>query len=126
MEFLTRENRVLPDHVRREFEDYLKCGRLENGFLLEHRGKVIGAESGIRADTSVVMNRDLGPFVIDSFVQRPIGQLLIRQLILAMSAVTKRLVVGSATTTQGDAGHREAGSPIGLLAHRDYFRREII
>ncbi len=33
-EYLTRENRVLPDHVRREFEDYLKCGRLENGFLL--------------------------------------------------------------------------------------------
>lgn len=117
---------MLPDQVRRDFEDYLKCGRLENGFLLEHRGKVIGAESGMRADTPVVMNRDLGPFVIDSFVQRPIGQLLIRQLILAMSAVTKRLVVGSATTTQGDAGYREAGSSIGLLANRDYFRRKII
>jgi ribosomal protein S27E len=27
------EGRVLPDHVRQEFEDYLKCGRLEHGFL---------------------------------------------------------------------------------------------
>ena len=27
------ENRVLPDYVRQEFEDYLKCGRLEHGFL---------------------------------------------------------------------------------------------
>ncbi len=34
-EFLTPEDRVLPDHVRREIEDYLKCGGLENGFLLE-------------------------------------------------------------------------------------------
>ena len=23
----------LPEYVRREFEDYLKCGRLEHGFL---------------------------------------------------------------------------------------------
>jgi len=27
------EGRVLPDYVQREFEDYLKCGRLESGFL---------------------------------------------------------------------------------------------
>jgi len=27
------EGRVLPDYVRQEFEDYLKCGRLEHGFL---------------------------------------------------------------------------------------------
>jgi hypothetical protein len=27
------EGRVLPDYVRREFEDYLQCGRLEFGFL---------------------------------------------------------------------------------------------
>ncbi len=27
------EGRVLPDYVQREFEDYLKCGRLEHGFL---------------------------------------------------------------------------------------------
>jgi ribosomal protein S27E len=27
------EGRVLPDYVQREFEDYLKCGRLELGFL---------------------------------------------------------------------------------------------
>ena len=27
------ENRGLPDYVRQEFEDYLKCGRLEHGFL---------------------------------------------------------------------------------------------
>ena len=25
--------RTLPAHVQREFEDYLKCGRLEHGFL---------------------------------------------------------------------------------------------
>ena len=27
------EGRVLPDYVRQEFEAYLKCGRLEHGFL---------------------------------------------------------------------------------------------
>ena len=27
------EGRVLPDYVRREFDEYLKCGRLEHGFL---------------------------------------------------------------------------------------------
>jgi len=27
------EGRVLPDYVRRELEDHLKCGRLEHGFL---------------------------------------------------------------------------------------------
>jgi hypothetical protein len=27
------EDRVLPDYVWQEFEDYLKCGRLEHGFL---------------------------------------------------------------------------------------------
>ena len=27
------EGRVLPDYVRQEFDDYLKCGRLEHGFL---------------------------------------------------------------------------------------------
>ena len=27
------EGKVLPDYVRREFEDYLKCGCLEHGFL---------------------------------------------------------------------------------------------
>ena len=27
------EDRILPDYVRQEFEDYLKCGRLEHGFL---------------------------------------------------------------------------------------------
>ena len=26
------EGKVLPDYVRREFEDYLQCGRLESGF----------------------------------------------------------------------------------------------
>jgi hypothetical protein len=30
---LTEEGRVLPDYVQREFEGYLKCGRLEHGFL---------------------------------------------------------------------------------------------
>jgi len=30
---LAEDGRVLPDYVQREFEDYLKCGRLEHGFL---------------------------------------------------------------------------------------------
>ncbi len=30
---LAEEGRALPDCVQREFEDYLKCGRLEHGFL---------------------------------------------------------------------------------------------
>ncbi len=30
---LADEGRVLPGYVQREFEDYLKCGRLEHGFL---------------------------------------------------------------------------------------------
>ena len=27
------EGRLLPNYVRREFDEYLKCGRLEHGFL---------------------------------------------------------------------------------------------
>ena len=30
---LFEEGRILPDYVQREFEDYLKCGRLEHGFI---------------------------------------------------------------------------------------------
>jgi hypothetical protein len=30
---LARQGKSLPDHVHREFEAYLKCGRLEHGFL---------------------------------------------------------------------------------------------
>jgi hypothetical protein len=30
---LAEQGRELPDYVHREFEDYLKCGRLEHGFL---------------------------------------------------------------------------------------------
>jgi len=30
---MVEECRALPDYVQREFEDYLKCGRLEHGFL---------------------------------------------------------------------------------------------
>ena len=30
---LAEGGRILPDYVQREFEDYLKCGRLEYGFL---------------------------------------------------------------------------------------------
>lgn len=30
---LAARERTLPAHVVREFEDYLKCGRLEHGFL---------------------------------------------------------------------------------------------
>ena len=30
---LSARDRILPTHVQREFKDYLKCGRLEHGFL---------------------------------------------------------------------------------------------
>lgn len=30
---LVQQGKSLPDHVRQEFEAYLKCGRLEHGFL---------------------------------------------------------------------------------------------
>ncbi|MBS0590054.1 MAG: transposase zinc-binding domain-containing protein, partial [Proteobacteria bacterium] len=30
---LAAEGRALPDYVREEFEEYLRCGRLEHGFL---------------------------------------------------------------------------------------------
>ena len=30
---LAEQDKDLPDYVHREFEDYLKCGRLEHGFL---------------------------------------------------------------------------------------------
>ncbi len=33
VEHLAARERTLPEHVQREFEDYLKCGRLEHGFL---------------------------------------------------------------------------------------------
>ena len=33
VEHLAARERTLPAHVQREFEDYLKCGRLEHGFL---------------------------------------------------------------------------------------------
>ena len=31
--YLADQGRSLPYHVQREFEEYLKCGRLEHGFL---------------------------------------------------------------------------------------------
>jgi len=30
---MAAQGRPLPEYVQREFEDYLKCGRLEHGFL---------------------------------------------------------------------------------------------
>jgi ribosomal protein S27E len=33
VEQLGQRGKCLPDHVRREFDDYLKCGQLEHGFL---------------------------------------------------------------------------------------------
>jgi hypothetical protein len=33
LELLSAQGRSLPEYVRREFEDFLKCGRLEHGFL---------------------------------------------------------------------------------------------
>ena len=45
---LAEQGSELPDYVQREFEDYLKCGRLDHGFLrvrceschAEHAGSV--------------------------------------------------------------------------------------
>lgn len=36
------EGRALPDYVRQEFDEYLKCGRLEYGFL---RAKPLGSDT---------------------------------------------------------------------------------
>ena len=33
VEHLSREQRELPSYVQREFTDYMRCGRLEYGFL---------------------------------------------------------------------------------------------
>jgi len=33
LDLLTARGRSLPGYVQREFDDYLKCGRLEHGFL---------------------------------------------------------------------------------------------
>ena len=30
---MAQQDRSLPDYVQQEFEDYLRCGRLEHGFL---------------------------------------------------------------------------------------------
>lgn len=32
LHYLQEQGRELPGYVQREFEDYLKCGRLEHGF----------------------------------------------------------------------------------------------
>jgi hypothetical protein len=37
VEQLAQQGKSLPDHVHREFEAYLKCGRLEYGFLRVRR-----------------------------------------------------------------------------------------
>lgn len=33
LEQMSDEGRPLPDYVRREFDEFLRCGRLEHGFL---------------------------------------------------------------------------------------------
>ena len=33
LELMSAQGRALPVYVQREFEDYLRCGRLEHGFL---------------------------------------------------------------------------------------------
>lgn len=33
IEHLAAQDRTLPEYVQREFEDFLKCGRVEHGFL---------------------------------------------------------------------------------------------
>jgi len=45
------EGRVLPGYVRQEFDEYLKCGRLEHGFL---RVQVESMSTDSRVRTSTV------------------------------------------------------------------------
>jgi hypothetical protein len=45
------EGRVLPGYVRQEFDEYLKCGRLEHGFL---RVQVESVSTDSRVQTSAV------------------------------------------------------------------------
>ena len=33
LDLMAAQGRTLPEYVQREFEDYLRCGRLEHGFL---------------------------------------------------------------------------------------------
>ena len=48
VEHLAARERTLPAHVQREFEDYLKCGRLEHGFLRVRCAERLVAFSCIR------------------------------------------------------------------------------
>ena len=43
--YLAARGRALPAHVAREFEDYLKCGRLEHGFLRDSQPRARGRRS---------------------------------------------------------------------------------
>ena len=41
LEHMTQQGKNLPKYVRSEFEEYLKCGRLEHGFLRPKSGSEI-------------------------------------------------------------------------------------
>jgi hypothetical protein len=61
---LSEEGRILPDYVQREFEDYLKCGRLEHGFILgilpsTPSGPAFGCSNTFQTYLSVGTMRDL-------------------------------------------------------------------
>ena len=48
---MARQDRPLPDYVQREFQDYLRCSRLEHGFLRILHSRVLG---GLRHDVPLV------------------------------------------------------------------------
>ena len=56
VEHLAARERTLPAHVQHEFEDYLKCGRLDHGFL-RVRGLSRRATRGVDRDLN---SRDSG------------------------------------------------------------------
>ena len=74
---LAAEGRVLPGYVQREFDDYLKCGRLEHGFLrvrcancheerliafsCKHRGFCPGCGARRMAETAALLVDDILP-----------------------------------------------------------------
>jgi len=84
VELMTRQDRPLPDYVQREFEDYLRCARLEHGFLrvrrdtchaehlvayssCKHRG--LCPSCGARR-----MTESAAPLVDDVFPEQPVRQ----------------------------------------------------
>jgi hypothetical protein len=82
--------------------DYLlnRCAiRINPGFFLqlENRSKIVSAISGMGTNSTVVVDSDLFAEVVSPFVQSPIRPSSVREAILSMGTITKRLVVRAAT-----------------------------